>query len=129
MEELVRWLHVQLDEDERVAKEAGRRSLEWSLARPLDDAELGDAHWLRPPELKHVERHDPARVLREIDAKRQVLRDLEQAELSLAAAAPGTPPHDLMTGAVNMLRRVARLGAVVYEDRPGFRPEWVADLR
>lgn len=69
----MRWLGKQIDEDEEVAREAGKRSMEWRLVTPLDDAELGDAFWLNPPEKYHAERHDPARVLRETDAKRRIL--------------------------------------------------------
>ncbi|WP_445520988.1 DUF6221 family protein [Streptomyces sp. NEAU-174] len=77
----------------------------------------------RLPE-RHAVEHDPARVLREIDAKRKILRDLEQAGFTLSKAGLGTPPHDLMTGAVNSLRRTVRLHAEVYDQRPGFRNEW-----
>ena len=118
MDEFVQWLRAQLDEDERIAREAGERSLEWRLARPLDDAELGDAYWLRPPELKHVDRHDPARVLRDIDAKRQMLDRYEE----LRAASK----EDGLIGDVTEEYQdfLLLLLALPYADRPGYREEW-----
>lgn len=82
--ELVDFLRARLDEDEEIAKEAGERSMEWRLVTPLDDAELGDAWWLNPPEKYHAERHDPARVLAEVEAKRAVVD---------AYRPPGADPH------------------------------------
>lgn len=115
MIELIRWLGEQFDEDERVAKEAGARSLRWRLARPLDDEEMGDAGLLRPLELKHAERHDPARVLLDIDAKRDLLR-----------FAVGIHDHHeaFTTGVAARLEATLRLFALAYADRPGYREEW-----
>ncbi|MFF4479473.1 DUF6221 family protein [Streptomyces sp. NPDC001520] len=136
MDELVRWLGVQLDEDERIARAVEDRSAPWdgqwmadgnSAVRTYNGHVLFYRHGsgpLKPGLTDHVAEWDPARVLREIDAKRQILRDLEQAELTLSKAEPGTPPHDLMTGAVNLLRRTVRLHAEVYDQRPGYREEW-----
>ncbi|MEU5772759.1 DUF6221 family protein [Streptomyces venezuelae] len=134
-DDLVQWLGEQFDEDERIAKEAGARSLTWKLVTPLDDAELGDAHWLQPPELKHAERHDPARVLREIDAKRRVLArhcaapvppGNEWAEAYPYCAAHaykepgGTVVYPIELKNCPELRDLA----TPYADRPGYREEW-----
>ena len=115
MDELVQWLGEQIDEDERIAKEAGGRRGQWKLATGLDDAESGDASWLRPPYLKHVERHDPARVLAEIDAKRDLL-----------VFAKGIHDHHetFTTGVYARLEKTLRLYALAYKNRPGYRDEW-----
>lgn len=122
MDELVRWLGKQLDEDERIAKEAGVRSLEWRLATPLDDEELGDASWLRPPELKHAERHDPARVLREVEAKRRILSEVVPEIDGLedridSEWGAGDPAERESVALLRML-------VLPYNDRPGYREEW-----
>ncbi|MFH8792220.1 DUF6221 family protein [Streptomyces sp. NPDC017941] len=92
------------------------------VSQEPDPAE-GDAASAMPA-LVHAAKWDPARVLREIDAKRQILRDLKNAEVTLAAAGSEGTVHDLMTGAANTLRRTVRLLAAPYADRPGYREEW-----
>jgi hypothetical protein len=154
MNELARWLGKQLDEDERIANEAGGHRGQWRLATPLDDAELGDASWLRPPYLKHVELHDPARVLREIAIDRELLREYEQllrsharhekAAEELAAdiehenrtgkwEGPGDPDTrqgalrreaDYLPAMLHVVERWAKGKAAVYDQRPGFQEEW-----
>lgn len=137
MDELVRWLGEQLDEDARIAKAAPRGPWATDGAGSIVDADGGRVipsvggaqdgratRWPEGPVVEAVTMWHPERVLREIDAKRKILRDLEQAEFTLSTAGPGTPPHDLMTGAVNLLRRTVRLHAEVYDERPGYRDEW-----
>ncbi|MEU1141804.1 DUF6221 family protein [Streptomyces sp. NPDC005885] len=106
MDDLVAWLGKQLDEDQRIAEGAGGRRGQWRLARPLDDEEMGDASFLRPPELRHAERHDPARVLREVDAKRRILATLHEE------------------GGDRMFADIFRLLALPYADRPGYLESW-----
>ncbi|GGV45493.1 DUF6221 family protein [Streptomyces spectabilis] len=132
------WLRDQLNEDERIAKRAAGRSSEWRLARPLDDEEAGDASLLRPVELEHAERHDPARVLREIDAKRKVIAAHATAakrveELTtLVARLRAEGQDDLMATMKqetaihqrDVLHGVLCLLALPYAGRPGYREEW-----
>ncbi|MFJ5644011.1 DUF6221 family protein [Streptomyces sp. NPDC093223] len=126
MEDLVRWLGEQLDEDERIANEAGGHRAEWRLATPLDDAELGDASWLRPPELKHAERHDPARVLREIDAKRQLVECHEPWTASNGDVICGRCGREHIDGRPggHFPCQTLRLLALPYADRPGYLDAW-----
>jgi hypothetical protein len=121
VEDLAKWLSQQLDEDERIAKEAGGHLGEWRLATPLDDAELGDASWLRPPSLKHVERHDPARALRDVDAKRKLL---EQCRASLASEKAGGVDGAWSESFGDGLLEAVKLLALPYADRPGYREDW-----
>lgn len=132
MDDLVQFLRERLDEDEAMALEAPPGP--WHIGNAVDPTQPCHVHtfpgvhmvadglnWLVA---EHIARHNPARVLAEVEARRQVLCDLEQAEFTLSVAGPGTPPHDLMTGAVNLLRRTVRLLAVPYGDHPAFKPEW-----
>lgn len=119
-EDLVQWLRVQLDADDRIARRAGdsfRQIGETGVivATEGDRAEeCASANWAGVAE--HIVMHDPARVLREIDAKRRLLYQFEQRGNSVRATVK--PP----TGGVwdDMLR----LLALPYADRPGYREEW-----
>jgi hypothetical protein len=92
MDDLVAWLRAQLDEDERLAQAAcwDEQSDAWTARPPQASYEqytvtdyLGDGVVIVRPENadddgvgKHVAEWDPARVLREIDDKRQLIADL-----------------------------------------------------
>ncbi|GAA4663185.1 DUF6221 family protein [Streptomyces youssoufiensis] len=145
MDDLVRWFGTQLNEDERIANAASwtEDATAWHAASSPFDTRGASQRWYVEDSLdegvvthvdpkasddegvaRHIAEHDPARSLREVEAKRQVLRDLAQAEITLSTADPGTAPHDLMTGAVNTLRRTVRLLALAHADRPGYREGW-----
>ena len=147
--EIVEFLAACLDEDERIARAAGGRSEQvweadlsgkdplgmpsWPVAvRYVTDGRLRGAVANLPvmnerseDRMVHIAVHDPARVLREIDAKRRIVQALESAEVAVRNTEPGKEPHELMTGAVNSLRAAVRMLAAVYADRPGFREEWL----
>lgn len=118
-DELVGWLRAQLDEDERVAREAGYRASAWPL---------GDTWWLEgvehnvvgaeeaycyPHNAAHIARWDPARVLAEVDAKRRIIED---AEFWMWNDDRGGPDP--------MSASALRLLALPYADRPGYREQW-----
>lgn len=126
MEDLVRWLSKQLDEDEEIAREAGERGMEWRLVTPLDDAELGDAFWLNPPEKYHAERHDPARVLREVDAKRRIVECHEPWTASNGDIICGRCGREHVDGRPggHFPCQTLRLLALPYVDRPGYQDAW-----
>lgn len=163
MDDLVRWLGQQLDEDELWAREASRRSGEqapsdgvhWQWTDPETDqvvtpdpardefvggeegfrvslrsretwrtaSGVGDLPQFAIPTAEevpsavggHIIRHDPARVLLEIDAKRELLRQYEHLKYDVT-------PDDL-TG-VWAFEAVLRAQAVVYAERTGYREEW-----
>jgi hypothetical protein len=164
MDDLTRWLGQQYDEDERIAREAceyaeaewrldedGETVLWWPPEPHIAEKErekglpVVSDHWrgqtiesggarLAP----HIVAWNPARVLREIDAKRQVLRDYElsvQAVEALTAQrehlkAKGQDlfmtDMDLGTAIVkrDTLHGVMRLHVAVYAHRPGYRESW-----
>jgi hypothetical protein len=129
--ELVEWLRAQLDEDERVAKAVARqadlrpsrrgRTAQWSAyleggddGWAIESAD-GDHSFVVVVEsvAHHIARHDPARVLVEVEAKRRLLDWLVQVA---AVADADSYPIDSDTA--------LRLLATVYADRPGYRDEW-----
>jgi hypothetical protein len=125
MDDLVQFLRARLDKDERVARASGRA---W-WAPPDLPGQVHDSGGINieaklPSFAAHIARHDPARVLAEVDAKRQILRRLEGAEFTLSVSEKGTVPHDLMTGAVNSYRDAVRLLALPYSSHPDYRDEW-----
>lgn len=124
MDDLTQWLGAQLDEDERIARAAGGT---W-WAPPDLPGEVYDSGGVNiDAKLKsfaaHIAEHDPARVLREIDAKRQIV------ELCAPPLVEVTGPSDTERSFIpgegppwglDVLKRLA----LPYADRPGYREEW-----
>lgn len=98
MSDLVRWLRAQLDDDERLANEAGNFC--WH------DCDA-DSH-------EHHERWDPARVLREVEAKRRII------DMYDTAAGEGFVGQLYRNSAEPTLR----LLALPYADRPDYDEAW-----
>lgn len=116
MDDLARWLSAQLDEDERIAraatpgpwKLARQRGVEWvSSAEYWAVADCSDADTARE-NAEHVAAWDPARVLREIDAKQRTLIRCEEEMLS------GIPRL------VHFAQQTVREMALSYKDAPGY---------
>ncbi|MCI3240266.1 DUF6221 family protein [Streptomyces spinosisporus] len=124
MDDLVQWLRAQLDEDERIARAAGGT---W-WAPPDLPGEVYDSGGVNiDAKLKsfaaHIAEHDPARVLREIDAKRRMLELHHSIELPTEALDACAECE--VTGAYPEYPcRTLRLLALPYSDRPGYREEW-----
>ena len=151
MDDLVRWLGEQLDEDERTARDAsadgdGR----WSYVETRGgDHKVVDSlgytitghydieaqpYFCEP----HIARHDPARVLREIDAKRQVLtgytktvervEELDALRERLKARGQDVFMTEMDRASAihkrDVLHGVLQILALPYADRPGYREEW-----
>lgn len=129
--ELVAFLRARIDEDERAAWLAmGRR---WAItgSRVVDaqaDRAVRDvvAGW--SPALiaevpavegnrKHIARHDPTRVLADVEAKRQIISEY---------LAEGHNPTGEMRdyGYEAGLERALELLALPFEDHPDYRQEW-----
>ncbi|MFF1957990.1 DUF6221 family protein [Streptomyces sp. NPDC058220] len=140
MDDLVTFLRARLNEDEAVAR-GTTVPLDWHQGPGDDDPEwVGDEMVLMwPPEFHtpyeqdkhwrgltadpaglaaHIARHDPARVLREIDAKRKALDHYEEFQ---GFAKGGTAPFRLAAGAVAMQIQIM---ALPYADHPDYREEW-----
>ncbi|MGI3199646.1 DUF6221 family protein [Streptomyces sp. GLT-R25] len=144
MDELVQWLREQLDEDERVAREASgwlKPAAHWSLdewsgreqphsliAQGSPKLPVVGGRFTADPiptvQAEHIARHDPARVLREIDAKRRVVQAYEDAVTAFNDSGPAFTSHDRLTGSVSSLRGAVELLALPYADRPGYLEDW-----
>jgi hypothetical protein len=72
-------------------------------------------------EAEHIARWDPARVLREVEAKRKILDALQEAEAALDRGYT-----DLVRGSQLTLLRACRFLAAVYSDHPDYDQSWEA---
>lgn len=132
MEDLVAFLRARLDDDEERAKASA--GAPWvtlqgvGLTQVLVDAQaIRDEKWKfgtlghvasveRKVDADHIARHDPARVLAEVDAKRRLLTQFELRGNSVRRTvqpATGGVWDDLL-----------RLLALPYAGHPGYRDEW-----
>jgi hypothetical protein len=72
---------------------------------------------------EHIARHDPARVLREVEARRRLI-DQYEAMRAGAEASAGT----ILAGAAKVrlgaYEMAVKIMALPYSDHPGFREEW-----
>lgn len=137
MEDLARWISAQLDADERIARAVEDRSApfdgQWiadgdSAVRTLNGHMLFYRHGsgpLKPGLADHVAQWDPARVLRDIDAKRKMIAAFTRRyEASKASSTSMSVGADWV-----VLADVLRLLAAPYLDRPGYEEAAASLLR
>ncbi|MFE5628463.1 DUF6221 family protein [Streptomyces sp. NPDC056543] len=115
MDDLVQFLRARLDEDEQTARGT---AMEWGTAWTVDEAMTSvrsdtGADVVAEPNvpIRHIASHDPARVLREVDAKRRRL------EVLADAIQRGHDDYDIAT-------ELLPLEALPYADHPDYRDEW-----
>ncbi|MCX5137561.1 DUF6221 family protein [Streptomyces sp. NBC_00340] len=132
MDELVKWLGEQLDEDKRIAQATTDRQPydEWGAAGDDREGETARKFWSvvsiasmeQIPAARDlatfIAEHDPARVLREIEAKRQALAHFERIRQH---ARQGDEAYVLAEGAVS---KQIQIMATAYADRPGYLEKW-----
>ena len=136
--DLVEWLRAQLNDDEaaaeaclplhlRVGRFRGKEVPRWRITKSGNGIIDEDGGTLRaqqifPAEAEHVIRHDPARVLREIEAKRQIVeqhRPVGYGDVCLSYCHTRTPSQPQTWPCLTL-----RLLAAPYADRPGYRESW-----
>jgi hypothetical protein len=125
-DDVVAWLRAQLDNDEVIARRASTivpapwRHVE--ARSVIIDAHTRDIAKVGYVEAQHMERHDPIRVLVEVEAKRRTLDHLainingEPLVLVCDVACECPGGSDTC--------RLVRLLALPYADQPGYREEW-----
>jgi hypothetical protein len=124
-EDLIAFLRARLAEDEAAAQAAsdgpwmpwhgrpglGLGHLEFGIALPGQGsgslAAIATELWL---DAEHIARHDPVRVLREVEAKRAIVDEIER-ELA------DDPTSETDRWRLSVL-------AAVYRDHPDYRQEW-----
>lgn len=126
--------YVSEDSPEQVIRTAtdaeGQMPEDWEPGRPVPEG------WIQPHEVamvpavgdqdmsrwigQHIARHDPDRVLAEVEAKRRVVEDYERKLDNRRAH-----PDDLgSAGAFLALHGTVKLLAAVYADHPDYDPAW-----
>jgi len=142
MDDRVTWLRAQLDDDERIARAVPDHrqrngELHWQEISPdsqpgLVGDQCGNVVTLGGPggtsrwHGEHIARHDPARVLAEVDAKRRILDEVADEATGLDMQVDG----EFRVGSRDekaepyLGDKLVRLLALPYADRPGYRHEW-----
>ncbi|MCG0069713.1 hypothetical protein CFC35_05650 [Streptomyces sp. FBKL.4005] len=133
MDELVEFLRARLAEDERAARQAtegpwtAEVSGETGHCVIPSDAQSTREYVARTQlyaaafDAEHIARHDPARVLREIEAKRRLLNEYTKV------ATNDVNEVEYAHGWANALGEAVRLLALPYADHPNYRKEWRPD--
>jgi hypothetical protein len=128
MDDLVTFLNARLDEDEAAAKLAAREGGAWKQDDP--DRYPGAISSLGGPvvydegspdeyQAAHIARHDPARVLREVAAKRAILGLSAKVREWTDSSAGATAGY-----AAAVVGDTLRALAVIWSDNPDYRAEW-----
>ncbi|MFI0768606.1 DUF6221 family protein [Streptomyces sp. NPDC021218] len=146
MDELVRWLGEQLDQEEAAAYAAGHLltghlALKWeatgSHVWPQEQVEGVQAKRVVAGDLMeempgyevararalHIAEHDPDRVMGEIDAKRQIVR-WHYRRPAPKWDTPKAEGFECATCDQQFPCKTLRLLALPYADRPGYREGW-----
>lgn len=146
IDDLVAFLCACSDEDEQAATDNGRLHGDvWTAVergRPTDvtwdvvGAGRGEVAQAMAWEARHIARHDPVRVLRDVEATREIIRLYEQARADYRTLAdqrarsvdldkPSPTPEEYR--AMDMgdaYERALVLLALRYADHPDYRDEW-----
>ncbi|MGW9299610.1 DUF6221 family protein [Streptomyces cyaneofuscatus] len=141
---LVAFVKARLDDDAQVAREACHDlSGEWTTqdtypVAVVEDPESGDAFAKAvafdegsPSEQQaaHIARQDPARTLREVEAKRQLVGIFEIAVRNEALPHPEHiqgvyPPAVFISGYRAALEYTLRCFAALHADHPDYQADW-----
>lgn len=134
-EALADFLRARLDEEEaaalaasdgpwtawRAGRVGGLGHLEHAVMRPGQKAgsraPIAAASWV---DAEHVARHDPARALREIEAKRGLLSLRDR----LSYGAEVDTSALMLRGGAYVLEVAVQWAALAYADHPDYREEW-----
>lgn len=128
-DDLIAFLRARLDDDEQIAQATmwdGSDNIPgWYLSASATVETGGDTFYAGDRTVaNHIERHDPARVLREVEAKRRILDEYTDALRIL----DGFRETGWEEGRREALEMACRVLALPYADHHDFRGEWRVDL-
>jgi len=120
--DLIAFLNARLDEDEREAKYALEKLSACAGVHISDPADGGDIGHMVAYSF-HSRRHDPARVLREVEVKRSIIKVHDLAEhYCPLPVVPGR--HGQLWTPKEGPCWTLHLLAAAYSDHPDYRQEW-----
>lgn len=146
MDDLLAFLRARVDDDERLARTAAEgisvwhdgsvgetwatdRGLVFGAKVALWDCEGADSLCMPEATAAHVARHDPARVLADVVAKRKIIDGIQMCRP--CGEGRRCVQHDSSAGSPTITRpahpvdeQLVRLLALPYADNPGYREEW-----
>ncbi|MFI5755633.1 DUF6221 family protein [Streptomyces sp. NPDC051569] len=146
--DMVTFVRARLDEDEQGASAASpgpwHLNAEGDEVLAVDDITVAEGFALSNRQLRataaHIARHDPARVLREVDAKRRIVDlhgivyreigwlengDEERSETPVCGlCAPKHSHYQRRDDVPKGPCLTVRLHAAAYADHPDYRKEW-----
>jgi hypothetical protein len=135
---LTGFLLARIAEDEAAARAAtsgpwryDHSENRWSLGGSGEDAGIAHASWEggdgTGADLTHIARHDPARVLAEVEAKLRIVENT----IAAARVASESPPEEQISASDGPMVAywrgqdwVCKTLAAVYADHPDYRDEW-----
>jgi hypothetical protein len=130
-DDIVQWIGEQLDAD--AARALAASPGPWGVNEAHDEVvavdgiTVAEGFALSGNQLRatvdHIAEHDPARVLREIDAKRRIMQvHNAQDSWGMCVACPRDERGAMQVEIEDC--PILRLLALPYADRPGYREEW-----
>lgn len=133
--DLIAFITARLDEDEQAARAVGmpdiwRADSSWAaeLLNPLPSqrqAHPGYVPMITQADLDHIARHDPARVLREVEAKRRIIEAAEEASgLDIQVDGSFRVGRRDTTAEPYIGDVILRALAAAWSDHPDYRQEW-----
>ncbi|TXS36936.1 hypothetical protein EAO72_26485 [Streptomyces sp. or43] len=122
MDDLIAFLRARLDEDAALATSgetwsAFDESTQGTRRVDVDHSFERVVACTRSWRGEHIARHDPARTLREVDAKRVLLADYERFVAERRSMMGGWDSYPEPSPVLTAF-------AAVYADHPDYRPEW-----
>ena len=129
MDDLARFLRDRLDEDKRQAEAAMTyAAADWFIETSgiVTTGPDGDAYTDDREVAAHIARHDPARVLAEVDVKRRALDEYVATgeAMDQAFRDNNTAGYNSASAERKVLERIIRREATVHADHPDYREGW-----
>jgi hypothetical protein len=137
MSDLVAFIRARLDEDEQAARKAARFKYDRPTDAPWEKARLALGNSFELSSSAHIARHDPARVLREVEAKRRIVDEHaneggycrictieDRQENTLEGIRDDGPYMVTVQRPLLYPCPTLRLLALPYADCPDYRQEW-----
>jgi hypothetical protein len=136
-DDLTTFLRARLDEDEQTARAAAEElGADWYYddgfvlaRREGDQVVTGSQDFLERERGEHIARHDPARVLADVEAKRQIIEQHKPATVSYlpsrergCVTCSTAQTWDAQANEANC--QTLCLLALPYADHPDYRDEW-----